>query len=214
MSAIDQTELESAQLIAGTCSFPLSVTYLQRGDVLLLQTPTKLHAEQRAALTLVVKRALGDQTEPLILDGDFGITVLRTAEAAADGVQAKPWDVLATGTAPTTPPPIGHLWAAQGGLYAGIARGAPGQPDHHLILAASAPDDRLPWQAAMDWTKGLQHRGHSDWALPTRAESALLYANLKAECVAEWHWTCETYGGDGSYAWGQDFYDGYQDNLR
>ena len=108
------------------------------------------------------------------------------------------------------PPRVGHRWAAQGGLYAGIARGAEGQPDHHLILAETAPDGALPWQAAVDWAAGLHLHSFSDWSLPTRAESALLYANLRGFFSGGWHWTGETHADDGSYAWLQTFYDGSQ----
>ena len=113
-----------------------------------------------------------------------------------------------TGTNPLTPPPIGHLWAAQGGWYAGIARGIDGAPDHHLILAQAKPTSDLAWQPALDWARHLHHRGHADWSLPTRAESALLFANLKPEFESSWHWTSEPYEGSGSYAWYQYFLGG------
>ena len=211
MSASDQAELASAELISTSCT-PLLVTQLQPGDVLLLQTPHKLAAEQRAALAELVKRALGQHVKPLVLDGDLAASVLRPV-SSTDALAASD-EPDATGTDPLTPPPIGRLWAAQGGLYAGVARGLPGQPDHHLILASPAPAKRLAWQAAMDWAATLQVRGHTDWALPTRAEAALLHANLKAECVPEWHWASETHEDDSSYAWGQYFTSGSQYDDR
>lgn len=37
---------------------------------------------------------------------------------------------------PKQPPRIGEYWPSQGGVYAGLMRGADGQPDYHLIVAA------------------------------------------------------------------------------
>jgi hypothetical protein len=37
---------------------------------------------------------------------------------------------------PAQPPRIGEHWPEQGGVYAGLMRGADGQPDYHLIVAA------------------------------------------------------------------------------
>lgn len=112
------------------------------------------------------------------------------------------------------PPAIGQLWPEQGGVYAGIARGFDGQPDHHLILSATKAD-AMPWQRAMDWAGALLDGAHNDWALPTRPQSALLFANLRDQFEQRWHWTNETYEGDGSCAWVQYFDDGCQDvNLR
>jgi len=105
-----------------------------------------------------------------------------------------------------TPPAIGAVWPEQGGIYAGLARGDDGAPDAHLVLATATPPGSVAWQAAIDWAAGLDHEGHTDWALPTRWESALLYANLRQHIDTEgWYWTRTPHEKDGSYAWSQDF---------
>ncbi|MEY5098913.1 MAG: hypothetical protein RJA36_1632, partial [Pseudomonadota bacterium] len=54
---------------------------------------------------------------------------------------------------------------------------------------------------------------HADWALPTRWESALLYANVREHIdTAGWYWTRTPYERDGSFAWYQGFHNGYQVN--
>jgi hypothetical protein len=89
-----------------------------------------------------------------------------------------------------TPPRIGEYWHSQGGIYAGLARGEDGQPDYHLILAEAAPETRFTWEAAKAHAKTIVAGGHRDFALPTRLESALLYANLHDKISTDhWHWT-------------------------
>jgi hypothetical protein len=58
----------------------------------------------------------------------------------------------------------------------------------------------------MAWAKKLRAE------LPSRPVGALLFANLKPQFVPELHWTCEEL--DGSYAWGQYFDDGNQDDIH
>lgn len=109
-----------------------------------------------------------------------------------------------------TPPPIGALWPSQGGIYAGISRGVDGAPDHHLILCTLKSDDGLDWGTALDWAAALRIEWYNDWSLPTRAESALLYANLRDEFEPRWYWTSEQYSH--SNAWHQYFGGGGQDD--
>jgi hypothetical protein len=93
-------------------------------------------------------------------------------------------------TASATPPAIGEYWPGQGGTYAGIARGRDGEPDYHLILAAEAPTTGFKWQAALEFSKTIVIDGHKDFAVPSRWESALLYANLQDKLDQDnWHWT-------------------------
>ena len=85
---------------------------------------------------------------------------------------------------------IGEYWPGQGGIYAGIARGQDGQPDYHLILAEEAPESDFNWAAAKGHAKTVEADGHHDFALPTRFESALLYANLRDKINTDyWYWT-------------------------
>lgn len=114
-----------------------------------------------------------------------------------------------------TPPAIGQLWSAQGGIYAGIARGADGAGDHHLVLCPLNPP-KLPWDEAMEWATELTALTHDgitlgNWSLPTRAESALLFANLRDQFDPTWYWTSEQYSR--ANAWIQTFDDGLQLNV-
>ena len=109
----------------------------------------------------------------------------------------------------TKAPKIGEYWPGQGGIYAGIASGRDGDPDYHLILASEAPDRDFKWQAALDYAKTVTADGHSDFTVPTRFESALLYANVQDQLNKDnWHWT-STQCSEIS-AWGQLFNYGAQ----
>ncbi len=93
----------------------------------------------------------------------------------------------------------------EGERYAGIViDSATGQPTHHLILIPQQPETRLTWDEAIAWAASI------DAELPTRQESALLYANLKPAFEPTWYWTGEQYAGNASYAWGQGFDGGNQ----
>ena len=88
--------------------------------------------------------------------------------------------------------------------YAGPVLDQSGQIEHHLVLIAARPTDKLNWQAAMDWA---QRVGGS---LPNRQEQALLYANCKPHLKPEWHWSCEAHEDDASFAWYCHFSNGCQ----
>ena len=90
----------------------------------------------------------------------------------------------------------------EGEIYAGLVLGKDGGADYHLFLRPGAATG-VTWQTAMDWAKKL---GHS---LPTRAEQALLFANLKHEFEPRYYWSSEQAGP--SSAWGQYFGHGGQD---
>ena len=105
-------------------------------------------------------------------------------------------------------PAIGSVWPGQGGVYVGVARGRDGQPDYHLILASEKPSERLTWKAAGAWAKKVEADGHADYSLPTRSESALLYAHAKELFERTWYWTSEREGS--SSAWTCNFHDGTQ----
>ena len=109
---------------------------------------------------------------------------------------------MATETTPTIPK-IGEHWPEHGGIYAGLARGEDGQPDGHLVLVLDVPASRLDWEAAQQWAQSIEAR------LPTRSESALLYANVRDKIdAAGWYWTGTQHSAD--YAWYQYFYHGGQ----
>lgn len=93
----------------------------------------------------------------------------------------------------------------EGERYAGIVIDHDnGQPTHHLILLPQQPDTRLTWDEAIAWAASI------DAELPTRQESALLYANLKPAFEPTWYWTGEQYADSASGAWGQYFNNGGQ----
>jgi hypothetical protein len=88
-----------------------------------------------------------------------------------------------------------------GERYAGIVF-ENGQPHHHLILLPQR-SGTLTWQDAQDWAQEVGGE------LPTRFESALLYANLRDEFdQSKWHWTATQYSDD--FAWNQTFAHGTQ----
>lgn len=238
MSATPQAEqLADGQLITGSLSAlpTLQVTHLRRGDVLLVQAQGKLTRDAHAAIKAQLEAATGAGVHTVVLDGGITPSVLRperddaiptSTEAQApkfgDRPGAAAWLTAAANSrdgdlialrariASQTPPPIGHPWPTQGGLYAGLARGVDGAPDHHLILANVMPSAPLAWQPAMDWAAGLTHGGFDDWALPTRAESAVLFAHLREQFEPRWHWTSEVDAEDGACAWDQHFDNGFQ----
>jgi hypothetical protein len=92
------------------------------------------------------------------------------------------------------------------GLYAGITAAADCQPAGHLFLLDARLDRKRDHAGAKAWAEGLGDGAR----LPTRTESALLYANLREHIDARyWYWT-GTLNSDGT-AWFQTFDDGNQD---
>lgn len=106
----------------------------------------------------------------------------------------------------TQAPAIGAQWPGiEGSAYAGIARGENGKPDYHLVLLADKPSEGLNWKDALAWAEKIGAN------LPTRDESALLYAHLRDRFEGGWHWTSTQ---SSSYdAWGQCFYYGTQHDF-
>lgn len=233
MTAIPIAEPAAAdgQLITGTAA-ALQLTHLHRGDVLLVQTTGRLHGANRDAIKAKLDTAIGAPgtgVQTLVLDGDYTLSVLRPDRGdelttdALDGTRCtisitapgRPvsYEAAMAQAKAERPPRIGHPWPAQGGIYAGIARGVEGAADHHLILAPVVPSALLAWQPARDWARGLAHTAFTDWDLPTRAESALLFAQLRDQLEHGWHWTSEAYRPDGAFAWSQHF-GGGQEYVR
>lgn len=108
-----------------------------------------------------------------------------------------------------TPPKIGQYWPGQGGIYAGLAAGRDGAPDYHLIVSDSVVKD-VEWEAAKTWAGRLTADGHDDFALPSRKEQALLFANVAGLFDPEWYWSGEAYASNAGYAWCQTFGTGGQ----
>ena len=98
----------------------------------------------------------------------------------------------------TIPAAIGAAFG--GGTSAGISRGVEGAPDQHLVL--------LPGEAVdVDWDAACAFAASVGGELPTRAEQALLFANLKHEFEPRYYWSSEQAGP--STAWGQSFVSGH-----
>jgi hypothetical protein len=124
-------------------------------------------------------------------------TLNAEAVALIDRIMNRP-----AASAALTPPPQAIPIAQPGEHYAGLAF-VDGKPSHHLFLLDAKPTGDLTWAAAQAWAKSI------DASLPTRFESALLYANLRDQFDQNrWHWTdTQSSAAD---AWYQDFYYGGQ----
>lgn len=84
-----------------------------------------------------------------------------------------------------------------------------GKFSHWLILLPAVTDKDLTWQEALDWAKSVGGE------LPTRFESALLYANVRDQIDTDyWYWTATQHAGEPSWAWGQGFNGGRQHGLH
>lgn len=104
-------------------------------------------------------------------------------------------------------PAIGEPF--QGGIFAGVSRGEDGQPDAPLVLLPDRPKAKLTWDDAKAWAEGLGDGAR----LPTRVESALLYAHLRDQMnTDDYHWTNTPFSG--GYVWVQHFDLGSQDYSR
>ena len=131
---------------------------------------------------------------------------------ATHQVVTTPVAAQTTSAAPSTTPAIGDIWPGHGGIYCGMARGQDGEADYPLIMALEAPTTGFKWQAAQDHAKTITADGHSDFRVPTRFESALLYANVHDKIdTSNWHWT-STQSSEG-LAFTQSFGSGGQDTL-
>jgi hypothetical protein len=108
-------------------------------------------------------------------------------------------------------PAIGTVWPGQGGTFAGLVRDVDGRT-RALIVSDARPDAALPWRKAMEWAAKVRDDGHADFALPTRNEARVLWANAREAFEPEWHWLSEEY--DRAYAWYQLFSGGDQYDAR
>ena len=88
--------------------------------------------------------------------------------------------------------------------YAGAVLDADGNHMHDLVLMPQRHGKRLNWKDALEWAEEV------GGALPTSQEQALLFANCKPHLEGVYHWSCEEYEGDASYAWLCHFGGGYQ----
>jgi hypothetical protein len=129
-------------------------------------------------------------------------------------------------------PRIGEVWPGQGGFNGGLARHADGRP-YWLIVSPDTigafgdvewGDYGVDVPGAKDEFDGLantqaliatgdhlaarkcgevEFEGHRDYYVPSKRESAVLYANVPDLFIREWHWTSTQYSANG--AWYQGF---------
>ncbi len=151
---------------------------------------------------------------------------------------AEPKDTSAAAAAPTTTlrtlqlPAIGTHWPKQGGVFAGILRGAPGQPDAALIIPTGAQFElQGQWgeygkdvpgatsrtdsaantsaMAAAGSTIAQQvlalrdDAGRADYAIPSQAALQLAAANVPELFAQEWYWSSTQDSRDDAFV--QDF---------
>ena len=84
-----------------------------------------------------------------------------------------------------------------------------GKFSHWLILLPDTLDRGLAWQEAIGWARSVGGE------LPTRDESALLYANVRDQIDQDhWYWTSAPHASEPSWAWLQNFDDGGQYDDR
>lgn len=119
----------------------------------------------------------------------------------------------ADGPRPDKPPRIGARWEGRGGIYAGTIRGSGEQPDCHLIVHEDEAKT-VTWCSAKGWAAALTSDAHTDFALPTRAEQAVLFGNVPELFAKEWYWSEAQFAGAEQCAWCQDFSTGYQSYDR
>lgn len=96
-------------------------------------------------------------------------------------------------------PKLGEALA--GGKFAGISTDKDGTHFALISLPDTPPTDskELTFKAALAWAIELGA------VLPSRAEAALLFANLKGDFEPFAHWTREEHASDSSFAWYQYF---------
>jgi hypothetical protein len=90
-----------------------------------------------------------------------------------------------------------------GHFHAGLILKEDGTPDYWLV-GLPGELDAADWQTAMDWAK------EQGGDLPSLRELNLLRANSRQHFKDDWYWSNQKYSE--KTAFGQDFYDGDQDN--
>jgi hypothetical protein len=150
----------------------------------------------------------GENVTLEIAGADVSLSAAVLTEMFIERLRGQPGELLTLEAfrTPEEPPPIGSAW--QGGIYAGVARGEDGQPDHHLIVLTQA-EAELKWKAANEWAE------KAGGALPTRRELALCYANVPEIFDKAWYWSSTQSAGGEASAWYRGFnYGDQNDNHK
>lgn len=96
-----------------------------------------------------------------------------------------------------------------GAIYAGIAPAEGDMPQAHLVLWLNTPETRQNYKESIALAKAVNPE--TDSHLPTRTESALLYATVRDQIKKDaWYWTSTYYNEDKDAAFVQGFNYGYQ----
>lgn len=96
-----------------------------------------------------------------------------------------------------------------GAIYAGIAPAEGDMPQAHLVLWLNAPETRQNYEGSIALAKAVNPE--TDSHLPTRTESALLYATVRDQIKKDgWYWTSTHWDKDKDAAFVQSFYNGFQ----
>jgi len=96
-----------------------------------------------------------------------------------------------------------------GAVYAGLAPAEYDMPQAHLVLWLNTPETHQNYEESIALAKAVNPE--TDSHLPTRTESALLYATLRDQINQDyWHWTSTYYGKNQEYAFVQGFNNGFQ----
>lgn len=96
-----------------------------------------------------------------------------------------------------------------GAIYAGIAPAEGDMPQAHLVLWLNTPETRQNYEESIALAKAVNPE--TDSHLPTRTESALLYATVRDQIKKDaWYWTSTYYDEDKDCAFVQYFLGGIQ----
>lgn len=102
-----------------------------------------------------------------------------------------------------------HVPGLDGAIYAGIAPAEGDMPQAHLVLWLDTPTTRQDHEASVALAKAANPETSSH--LPTRTESALLYATVRDQIKKDsWYWTSTFYDEDKDCAFIQLFNTGNQ----
>ncbi len=96
-----------------------------------------------------------------------------------------------------------------GAIYAGIAPAEGDMPQAHLVLWINTPETRQNFEESIELAKAVNPE--TDSHLPTRTESALLYATVRDQIKKDArYWTSTFYDEDKDCAFVQGFHSGGQ----
>ncbi len=155
------------------------------------------------------RTAMDIAVAPPVVADHIAIVVNNNQPGWTNIVETAPNVTLDVGTklylAPAPKPRFPDIDIDEGEVYAGLTRDPDTGAWHHLVLLPATTDEDLTWKEANDWA------AIAGGELPTRSESALLYANVRDKIDQNyWYWTATEVASEPSWAWGQYFGGGVQ----